>query len=127
MLFSIDSLLETLGRDSLAFLPELLVCGSIVLLLLLRLFAVLDRLHLGYLALVLTVAGLLVSYAQWDGRFGLSSPEQEAQLRLDRAKAELDAATASQPADPSRTRVAEANVRGAEGRIGQGVSLFNGF
>lgn len=57
----------TLGHDSLAFLPELLLCGSIVLLLLLRLIPLIDRLHLGWVALLLACATLAVTAGQWCG------------------------------------------------------------
>jgi NADH-quinone oxidoreductase subunit N len=79
MLFNINALLEGLSRDSLAFLPELLVCGVIVLLLLLRLFPFLDRLHLGWLALLATLAILGVGCCQWVGECSnLLTPEQAA-------------------------------------------------
>jgi NADH-quinone oxidoreductase subunit N len=55
-----------LGRDVLAFLPELVLCGTIVLLLLLRLFRSLDRLHLGWVALAGCVLGLVISWLQWN-------------------------------------------------------------
>lgn len=55
----------TLGRDLLAFLPELIVCGTIVLLLILRLFPALDRWHLSHEALTLTVLAFLVAVSQW--------------------------------------------------------------
>ena len=61
----IDSLQAELGRDLLAFLPELLVCGTIVLALLLRLFTGLNRVHLNALGLVGCVVALLVALAQW--------------------------------------------------------------
>ena len=54
----IDTLQASLGRDLLAFLPELILCGAIVLLLLLRLFSASNRLHLGSVALVLTLVAL---------------------------------------------------------------------
>ncbi len=54
-------------RDCLAFLPELILCGAIVVLLLLRLFSGLNRVHLGWVALALTCAALAVSYGQWAG------------------------------------------------------------
>ncbi len=80
MLFNIDSLLQSLNRDSLAFLPELLVCGVIILLLLLRLFPFLDRLHLGWLALVSTLAILGVGCCQWVGECSyLLTPERAAE------------------------------------------------
>src|SRR5271168_4179395 len=56
-----------LGRDSLAFLPELLLCGGIVVLLLLRLLPVLDRVHLGWAALLLAALPLVCSFCQWHG------------------------------------------------------------
>jgi NADH-quinone oxidoreductase subunit N len=74
MLFNLDSLLESIRSDSLAFLPELLVCGTIVLLLLLRLFTALDKFHLGWLALVLTVAALATSVCQWTGLYDMPEP-----------------------------------------------------
>lgn len=57
-----------LTRDLTAFVPELLVCGSLILLLLLRMFSGLQRLHLGYMALFLTVLACGASYLQWTGR-----------------------------------------------------------
>ncbi len=57
----------TLGRDSLAFLPELLLCGGIVVLLLLRLVPLLDRVHLGWAALLLAGTALGCRFCQWHG------------------------------------------------------------
>jgi NADH-quinone oxidoreductase subunit N len=51
--------------DLLGFLPELLVCAGIVLLLGLRLFRAFDRAHLGTIALVIALAALAASVAQW--------------------------------------------------------------
>ncbi len=51
--------------DCLAFLPELLVCFAIVLLLVLRLFRGFDRTHMGSVALVMTLGALLVSLCQF--------------------------------------------------------------
>jgi NADH-quinone oxidoreductase subunit N len=51
--------------DSLAFLPELLICVGIVLMLVLRLFRGFDRTHLGGVALVMTLCALLVSLCQF--------------------------------------------------------------
>jgi len=56
-----------LGRDCKAFLPELILCGAIVLMLLLRLFKLFDKRHLGWVALALTVYALGVSCCQWLG------------------------------------------------------------
>jgi NADH-quinone oxidoreductase subunit N len=70
----------SLSRDLAAFAPELLVCAGIVLLLLIRLFRVFDRHHLGWVALVLAVGALAISWAQWfgvedyDPRRGSSAP-----------------------------------------------------
>ena len=60
MLTNID--LGAIWLDCLDFLPELLVCGGIVVFLLLRLF---DRSHMGTIALLVTVLALGVSIAQW--------------------------------------------------------------
>ena len=56
-----------LMRDSLAFMPELILCFAIVLLLLLRLFKAFDRTHMGGIALGFTIAALLATVAQWLG------------------------------------------------------------
>lgn len=71
---SLHSLQADLGRDSLAFLPELILCGGIVLLLLLRLFRPLTRVHLGWVALALSAAALVAACFQWRGVFGLERP-----------------------------------------------------
>jgi NADH-quinone oxidoreductase subunit N len=64
---ALNDLQTSLGRDLLAFLPEVVLCGTIVLLLLLRLVRALDRYHLGGAALLLTVYALLVGWNQWLG------------------------------------------------------------
>jgi NADH-quinone oxidoreductase subunit N len=69
----IDTLYKNVLRDSLAFLPELILCVTVVLLLFLRLFRSTSRLHLGWLALASTVSCLVVSVMQWTGT-GLASP-----------------------------------------------------
>ncbi len=61
----LQSLQESLARDVPAFAPELILCGGIVLLLLLRLVPRLDRTHLGWVALALTVLALVDSSLQW--------------------------------------------------------------
>src|SRR6266852_4379812 len=72
---TIDQLEAGLGRDAQAFLPELVVCGAIVLLLVLRLFNSFNRIHLGWVALAATFAALAVALDQWHGLyFGLPSP-----------------------------------------------------
>src|SRR5437867_870815 len=62
-----QALQATLGRDLLAFLPELILCGTIVLMLVLRLFSHFDRRHMGGFALILTFYALVVSVYQWTG------------------------------------------------------------
>ena len=56
---------EHLTVSTVYFLPELLLCAAVVLLLLLRLFRAFDRTHLGGLALLLTLCAGAVSVAQW--------------------------------------------------------------
>ncbi len=72
---AITSLQSALQLDVVLFLPELILCAAIVLLLFLRLFAAFDRWHLGLLTLGLTVAALVVAALQWRNRGGLESPE----------------------------------------------------
>jgi NADH-quinone oxidoreductase subunit N len=71
----ISELQYNLVQDMQAFLPELILCVSIVLLLVLRLFSAFDRRHLGGLALILALAALAVSWFQWRGLYGFLSPE----------------------------------------------------
>jgi NADH-quinone oxidoreductase subunit N len=61
----LKELQDSLKTDLLAFLPELILCGAIVLVLALRLFRWLDRVHLSAVALALTILVFLVSLAQW--------------------------------------------------------------
>src|SRR5438105_2342922 len=56
---------ELLSRDLPFFAPELILCGAIVLLLLLRLLNAYRRRHLGPLALLCTLAALAVSVLLW--------------------------------------------------------------
>lgn len=60
-------------RDTLAFLPELILCFAIVLMLFLRLFKSFDGLHQGAIALALTGVALAATVGQWLD-YGLSSP-----------------------------------------------------
>ncbi len=64
---TIEDLQASLGIDLTAFLPEVILCGTIVILLFVRLFRWFDRVHLGTIALVLTLYALYVSLAQWNG------------------------------------------------------------
>jgi NADH-quinone oxidoreductase subunit N len=63
--------------DSLLFLPEVLVCAGIVLLLLLRLLRAFDRTHLGLIALLVPLAALAASLCQWWGASGYAPPSEQ--------------------------------------------------
>jgi len=52
-------------QDLVAFLPELILCASIVLLLVLRLFSGFDAVHLGGVALIFTLTALACAFNQW--------------------------------------------------------------
>jgi NADH-quinone oxidoreductase subunit N len=61
----LHNLQNSLSRDVVAFLPEVVISGTIVLLLVIRLFTRFNRVHLGGIALVLTLYALFVSWQQW--------------------------------------------------------------
>ncbi|HVK07346.1 MAG TPA: NADH-quinone oxidoreductase subunit N [Gemmataceae bacterium] len=61
---------EALQRDVGAFLPELVLCGTIVLLLLSRFHPATRRIHAAVLALLGTVAALVVAVGFWPGTGG---------------------------------------------------------
>jgi len=61
----VDQLQSALNRDFLAFLPELIVCGTIVLLLLARLVTPLRRIHSNTVAIAGAAAACGVAIAQW--------------------------------------------------------------
>jgi NADH-quinone oxidoreductase subunit N len=126
MSFNIDGLLRSIGLDSLAFLPELLLCGLIVLLLLLRLFPILDRVHLGWIALVGTLAILLTTLAQWTGGFGLPTPESRTQdsAEVREADKQLGIANNESPLSPKNIEKAQAALNAARQQAPQ---LYNGF
>jgi NADH-quinone oxidoreductase subunit N len=65
---------DVLAHASMQFLPELLVCAVIVLLLLLRVFRLAGRTHLGPFTLVLTLGILIVAVCQWGG-YGFELPD----------------------------------------------------
>jgi NADH-quinone oxidoreductase subunit N len=69
----IQELQAGLARDSVAFLPELILCVGIVLLLLLRLFRAFDRLHLGWVALAVSIAALATALGQWQDAYGFET------------------------------------------------------
>ncbi|MBI1918015.1 MAG: NADH-quinone oxidoreductase subunit N [Planctomycetes bacterium] len=74
---AIDTLQDSVPRDCGAFLPELVLCTGIVVLLLLRLFSAFDRWHLGWLALGFTGIALAAAYDQWFGGIDwIPTPEQ---------------------------------------------------
>jgi NADH-quinone oxidoreductase subunit N len=60
-----NSVQSSLSDDVLGFLPELILCGGLVLLLVLRLLRALDRSHLSAAALTFTLFALGVSGYQW--------------------------------------------------------------
>jgi NADH-quinone oxidoreductase subunit N len=62
---ALDNLEKSLRTDLMAFLPEVVLCGTIVLLLLVRLFPRFDRRHLGGVAFFLTLYALFVGWSQW--------------------------------------------------------------
>jgi NADH-quinone oxidoreductase subunit N len=66
----LQQLQASLNSDSLAFLPELFLCGGIVLMLFARLFKFFDRNHLGWVALVLSLGAFGITWAQWTGLEG---------------------------------------------------------
>jgi NADH-quinone oxidoreductase subunit N len=51
--------------DLLSFLPELILCVGLVVLLFLRLFRVYERRHMGGIAMFFTLFALLISYLTW--------------------------------------------------------------
>ncbi len=61
----LEELQSSLWLDLRAFYPELLLCGAIVLLLVVRLFKHFDRVHLGWISLVVSLAALWGSWLQW--------------------------------------------------------------
>jgi NADH-quinone oxidoreductase subunit N len=63
----LDQLKASLSQDLTAVLPELFLCGGIVLMLLVRLFRFFDRHHLGWVALAVTLGALWITWAQWTG------------------------------------------------------------
>lgn len=69
-----DTLQSNLGVDAVAFLPELVLCGAIVFLLLIRLVPRYDQLHLGWVALVLAGLVCYLSWCQWADFTGMRYP-----------------------------------------------------
>lgn len=63
----INQIQADLGRDLLAFSPELILCGTIVLMLLLKLFNAFSHRHLGYVALMGVGVALFIALGQHCG------------------------------------------------------------
>jgi NADH-quinone oxidoreductase subunit N len=80
----IDSIQNTLGADLSGFLPELLVCGGIVILLMLRLLPSLDRWHLGWVSLAFALIALVMALYVWIEPGDPRSDLFTGLLRLDR-------------------------------------------
>jgi NADH-quinone oxidoreductase subunit N len=57
--------LSDLGASVTAFAPELVLCGGIIMLLLLRLVPSADRLHMGWIAPLLVLAALVAAWIEW--------------------------------------------------------------
>jgi NADH-quinone oxidoreductase subunit N len=72
----LESLESGLLRDLTNFQPELILCGTIIVLLLLRLFSMFNRWHLGAIALLGTVFALFNSGLQWVNERGLMLREE---------------------------------------------------
>jgi NADH-quinone oxidoreductase subunit N len=79
----LKQLQDSLSRDLVAFAPELLICAGIVLLLLVRLFRVFDRTHLGWIALVVMLGALGMACMQWSGRDYGYDPRDARETSLD--------------------------------------------
>src|SRR4051812_31378244 len=63
--FVFRQLRDRLNDDLLAFVPELILCGAIVLLLFLRMLPMLRHSYMGWVALVLTLLAFAFSVLQW--------------------------------------------------------------
>jgi NADH-quinone oxidoreductase subunit N len=64
---TISRLQTSLGVDVFTFLPEIIVCTAIVLLLFLRLFPGYEKRHMGVTALIFVLLALLTAYLSWPG------------------------------------------------------------
>jgi NADH-quinone oxidoreductase subunit N len=61
----LDKLQSDLNADLRGFVPEVVLCAGIVVLLLLRLLPTFDRLHLGWVSLVCSLGALIVAVLDW--------------------------------------------------------------
>lgn len=71
---SLAELTRTLSESLGAFAPELVVCGGVVVLLFLRLFNGLNRVHMGYVAAIFLLAALWLGWTQWQPFLDAKSP-----------------------------------------------------
>jgi NADH-quinone oxidoreductase subunit N len=78
----LEQLQNSLSQDLVAFAPELLLCAGIVVLLLIRLFRVFDRSHLGWIALVVMLGALGMAWMQWNRSVGYD-PREARETSLD--------------------------------------------
>lgn len=62
---ALEHLRAALPMDMWCFAPELILCAAIVIMLLFRLFNLFDRIHMGWLALALSLAAVAMSCLQW--------------------------------------------------------------
>ncbi|HEV8063155.1 MAG TPA: NADH-quinone oxidoreductase subunit N [Gemmataceae bacterium] len=62
---SLDSLQSLLRGDLVYFVPELILCATILVMLFLRLFKILDRVHMGSLAVAGIVVAFIAALRQW--------------------------------------------------------------
>jgi NADH-quinone oxidoreductase subunit N len=63
----VAGLSESLAHDLLLFLPELILCGAVVGMLLARLFTSVSRTHLGWFALAMSVLAFASAVSFWPG------------------------------------------------------------
>jgi len=61
----VDDIQKSLASDLRGFVPELILCAGIVVLLLLRLLPSFDRLHLGWVSLAFALGALIYAGADW--------------------------------------------------------------
>ena len=78
----------TVGEEGLAIFESIMIdaarknmpCAGIVILLFLRLFSGLDRLHLGSVAFVVAITALAISFFQWSGQGTIDVTGQHRQI-----------------------------------------------
>jgi NADH-quinone oxidoreductase subunit N len=80
----LEDIQQDLASSIQGFAPELILCGGIVVLLLLRLLPSLDRWHLGWVSLGISFLALVASLTDWLGRSDPREPLFTGLLALDR-------------------------------------------